>query len=315
MLSVVYRLLDMGAPLNTANKHGHNPLIWACICGHTEVIKSLLINGADINHRTSEGRTALHYCCLYAKPKSAEVLFNFLFEKFQTFRLDHPRKKPDPTRWSRYSTILENFCNVEDVYGKKPIELVPSQDLLNEGLLGAASIDSLQSMMTYTVDSSFDQRLNAATASANVAEQGSILMPSQSRLLTDDQLRDDILPVPPPLQNASIVLASQNVPTVDADAESQESFGYVAEDYEENVSVLIDREASFHRVPDSRNREVMNMIGSSSRSVVTIDTDNFLAGLHGLNDSRTLLSVITGTEDIVSIEEVFRRTEVRHIHH
>jgi ankyrin repeat protein len=91
MLEAVFKLIEMGVPIDEANKHGHNPLIWAAICGHGEVIKALLFRGANINHRTAEGRTALHYTCLYSKAKAADILMEFMFEKFQTFRLDHPR--------------------------------------------------------------------------------------------------------------------------------------------------------------------------------------------------------------------------------
>ena len=182
MMSAVFRLISLGAPINESNKHGHNPLIWACICGHVEVIKALLLQGADINHRTAEGRTALHYCCLYSKAKAAFTLMEFMFEKFQLFRLDHPRNKPDPSRWSKYATIMETFLNIKDNERKKAVELIPHSNRVHD-------IESVD-------------RLSAASfMSFEAASQAS--QASFSKLtLRNEEIRDDILPLPPGFVNA-----------------------------------------------------------------------------------------------------------------
>ena len=138
MVEVVYKLLDMGVNIDSGNKHGHNPLVWACICGHNEVIKALLFRGANINHITEEGRNCLHYTCQYAKPKAASVIIDFLIEKFQTFRLDHPKLKPDASRWSKYAKILEDFMEVnnemssEEDNGKQHLRSFRTLNLKNE---------------------------------------------------------------------------------------------------------------------------------------------------------------------------------------
>ena len=291
MLPVVFRLIDMGAPLNAGNRHGHNPLIWACICGHTEVIKTLLYKGADINHVTAEGRTALHYTCLYAKPKAAEVLFNFLFEKFQTFRLDHPRKKPDPSRWSKYAVILENFCNIKDNTGKKPNELIPAQ--AKSGGLEMFAVGPAASMESLS-------QSDALSSSTSFAGKTHF-----SDLLSQGQLRDDILPLPPFHAVNRSVDDKYFQPESANSVVSFESGGYL--DGSESITIddqtVDDNSFAVLDVGEEQGR-------SLSSSVITLDTDNFLSGLHGLNDSRSLLSAVTGTEDILSLEDVFSKTEV-----
>ena len=307
MLAAVFRLIDLGAPLDDANKHGHNPLIWASICGHSEVIKALLLRGANINHKTAEGRTALHYACLYSKAKAADTLLNFLFEKFQTFRLDHPKKKPDPTRWSKYCTILENFLNVKDQFGKKPYDLIPHQ--IPEAELYKTYLPSVYS---------------------NNGSHNSETLFNQSQL-KDYELRDDLLP-PPPFdihddQN-KYEKAKSKTSTADIDELSQVSFGYqpsssiveqdgdkkLENDQNENFNV---NEISVYD-GDSQNANLSLSVDSVdknikfpfSTSIMTIDTDSILGGMHGINDAHSLLSVLTGTADTLSLEEVFRKTEV-----
>ena len=62
----------------------------------------LLFHGANIHHKTLEGRTGLHYACLYLKARVVSVLLQFLFERFSTYRLAHPKAAFDGTRWTRY---------------------------------------------------------------------------------------------------------------------------------------------------------------------------------------------------------------------
>ena len=53
-------LLDSGADVNYENKKGNTALIYASICGHTEVVKLLLYYGADTERREQKiGVTAL----------------------------------------------------------------------------------------------------------------------------------------------------------------------------------------------------------------------------------------------------------------
>jgi len=112
LLEVVNLLLDMDANIDKKNHLGITPFSWACISGHGEVVRSLLFRGADIYQLTAEGRSGLHFACLYGKANVASVIFHFLFEKFATFRIQHPKLRFDPTRWTNYANLMEQFLNV-----------------------------------------------------------------------------------------------------------------------------------------------------------------------------------------------------------
>ena len=77
------------------------------------MVRLLLFNGSDAYHRSVEGRTGLHYACLYAKAKTVDTIIKFLLEQFATFRIsNHSVKEFDFTRWTVYADLLDNFINV-----------------------------------------------------------------------------------------------------------------------------------------------------------------------------------------------------------
>jgi ankyrin repeat protein len=113
---VVIELLAMGCDINKSNKYGHNPLTWSCVCGHAEIVRTLLVKDAKFTHQTKELRTCLHYACLYLKSRVVSVIMDVLFEKFSMFRMiSHPFTKYDPSRWKKYAEILDNFLMVSSV--------------------------------------------------------------------------------------------------------------------------------------------------------------------------------------------------------
>ena len=78
------------------------------------MVRLLLFNGANAYHQTLEGRTGLHYACLYAKAKTVNTIIKFLLEQFATFRIsNHSVVEFDFTRWASYAEILDNFLNVK----------------------------------------------------------------------------------------------------------------------------------------------------------------------------------------------------------
>ena len=105
-------LITAGSLLDYQNRFGHTALSWASICGHSDIVRELLHRGADIFHRSKEGRTALHYACLYAKSAVVSRLLDILFIKFSDYRDKHPVTKADPTRWTKYASIMEEFLEV-----------------------------------------------------------------------------------------------------------------------------------------------------------------------------------------------------------
>jgi ankyrin repeat protein len=61
LVSVIRRLVDMGADINQQDNDGITPLIWACESGKEAMAHLLLEFGADVNRGEDEdGRSALH---------------------------------------------------------------------------------------------------------------------------------------------------------------------------------------------------------------------------------------------------------------
>jgi hypothetical protein len=47
----------------------------------------LLFHGANIHHCTVEGRSGLHFACIYSKARTVKVIIKYLLETFATFRI------------------------------------------------------------------------------------------------------------------------------------------------------------------------------------------------------------------------------------
>jgi len=148
MKEAVAELIDKGVAVDDVNKFGHTAFTWACAGGHVEVIRALLMHGADIHHRTHEGRTGLHYACLYAKARVVKSLLDFLYERFSTYRLKHDQKDFDASRWARYATFLEEFIDIRDNQGLLAYDLVPQKEaehILNstEALINSGELNRI----------------------------------------------------------------------------------------------------------------------------------------------------------------------------
>src|SRR5687767_3472343 len=55
----VRELLSRGAAVDTVDRRGLTPLMWAAAGGNTDVVRQLLENGAAVDRRASDGSTAL----------------------------------------------------------------------------------------------------------------------------------------------------------------------------------------------------------------------------------------------------------------
>ena len=89
MVKLVHALCENHVPIDEGDKYGISPLCWASASGHGDVVKALLFHGANINHKSAEGRTALHYACLHSKPRIVGVLLDFMYERFSNYRMKH----------------------------------------------------------------------------------------------------------------------------------------------------------------------------------------------------------------------------------
>ncbi len=70
-------LLDNGAEIDAPTETTlDSPLTWACTLGNTEVVEELLKKGANVEHRTKDGCTALMFACLAGHVKVAEKLLD-----------------------------------------------------------------------------------------------------------------------------------------------------------------------------------------------------------------------------------------------
>lgn len=113
MKDAVQQLVSLQVPIDHVNQFGHTALITACLSGNADMVYFLLVQGADIHHRTNEGRTILHYACFYARSSVVKMIFQFLLERFAIFRMEnHSLIDFDATRWTTYASILETFLNV-----------------------------------------------------------------------------------------------------------------------------------------------------------------------------------------------------------
>ena len=56
---VVQALIAEGAEVNAKAKDGRTALMWASQKGHRDVVQALLAKGADVNAKDNKGRTAL----------------------------------------------------------------------------------------------------------------------------------------------------------------------------------------------------------------------------------------------------------------
>ncbi len=115
MKSAVQELVKLKVPLDHANNFGHTALTLSASSGNAEVVHFLLFSGANIHHRTEEGRTVLHYACMYAKGKIVKIVLDFMLERFAIFRIQgHNLVDFDYTRWTTYASIFESLLNVSE---------------------------------------------------------------------------------------------------------------------------------------------------------------------------------------------------------
>lgn len=78
----IEKLLDQGADINFKDKEGKTALHWACTYGHFKAVETLIYNGADIHARDYMGSTPLHAVAkhLTPRPKEREKIITLLFK-------------------------------------------------------------------------------------------------------------------------------------------------------------------------------------------------------------------------------------------
>ena len=69
---IMKMLLENGADINLTNEQNMTPLHYAVICGGKDAVSLLLENGADTSIRTKEGQTALDIAKELAEKESGQ---------------------------------------------------------------------------------------------------------------------------------------------------------------------------------------------------------------------------------------------------
>jgi ankyrin repeat protein len=113
MNEVVRELINLKTPINHENKFGQTALTVAANAGNADIVYFLLFSGANVYQRTNDGRTALHYACMFAKAKVVKVVFDHILERFGFYRNEaHSLTEFDYTRWANY---IQQFQELLDV--------------------------------------------------------------------------------------------------------------------------------------------------------------------------------------------------------
>ena len=71
---IALKLIDSGADINLINEDGNNALIYAVRYNHPEIVKKLILRGADLEHKNKKGLSPLDV----AKKKHFLDLFNII---------------------------------------------------------------------------------------------------------------------------------------------------------------------------------------------------------------------------------------------
>jgi ankyrin repeat protein len=74
MTVMVKLLVERGADVNAKTTDGRTALIFACNMGMTEVVKLLVERGADVNAKTTDGHTPLSVAVNENHPQLAAYL-------------------------------------------------------------------------------------------------------------------------------------------------------------------------------------------------------------------------------------------------
>jgi len=98
-----------GTDLNqTEDFGGSTPLMLAAIYGHTEIARSLIEAGADLELRNNSGGTALHQACFFCRPEIVKLLLKSGAD---------PNKTNSRNLTPLYSVTIELNAELRAVYG------------------------------------------------------------------------------------------------------------------------------------------------------------------------------------------------------
>jgi ankyrin repeat protein len=73
-LEKVKSLLASGADVNIRSVNGFTPLHWSAVYGRTDIVGELLSSGADVNAKDSDGKTPLHLAIKHGYTSIVQLL-------------------------------------------------------------------------------------------------------------------------------------------------------------------------------------------------------------------------------------------------
>ena len=310
LVDVAIELLDDDVNVDATNKFGHTALTAACAGGHTDMVRLLLFKGADIHHRTAEGRTGLHYACLYSKARVVKSLFDFLLERFCTMRLQHTNTGYDSTRWAKYTVFVKEFMDVRDNSGLRASDLVPGR-AADRIMSSAERAIEIQKSFSRATTANNNNNMNTEYDFASRAAEADNVEDMNGQDFDDNESRDSDYDD----DNARVSYQSREDGAVLclSCGESKESLN----SKEDPPSHTVDQIMGF--TPLERNGDDDNLsegltddAASTAFEGYSRDTDNLHAeGLHNLADSHSVRSALSNPSEVEAIHAIYDRVKER----
>lgn len=135
-LDIVKFLIENGADIEIANRHGHTCLMIACYKGHLEIARFLIECGADVNRKSVKGNTALHDCADSGSLEIMELLLK------HNAKLDKDALGVTPL----IAAALAGHALIVDLLVEKT-HCKPEEKIEAYDLLGATYVDKKRDMM------------------------------------------------------------------------------------------------------------------------------------------------------------------------
>mmetsp|Transcript_26559 Transcript_26559/g.51753 ORF Transcript_26559/g.51753 Transcript_26559/m.51753 type:complete len:171 (-) Transcript_26559:364-876(-) len=138
-IEIVHMLLDKGATVNTVNRAGNYPIMWASKHNDSKIVDLLIERGADVNVEDAHGFNSLHFCAFQNAAQACKRLLdagakvNAVNEKGQSALFSASEfHQPDVIR-----VLVEGGanCKLRDNFGNGPVDYC-SGDAATQGYTG-----------------------------------------------------------------------------------------------------------------------------------------------------------------------------------
>jgi len=129
----IMNVIEHGVDINARNISGHAAIHLATATGNSDVVRLLLVNGADVNAvGTDSGRTSLHYAASLGHVDLCELLVRYgANTDAQTVKLETPLHLAIANGHREVVAILLKYSarlNIRDENGMTPLQLAENLD-------------------------------------------------------------------------------------------------------------------------------------------------------------------------------------------